>query len=358
MFASASAQQITGIDLGIHDLILEVGESYTFEVTYEPEDPPFNTLFWFVTDDSVIAVDGPRFTLEALRPGEADIFAESFDRFSYDVCHVTVSGSLPKDAAERKSGISFITLSEQDRAKITSYSLNNFLEFLDSVDLSEESFAKAGERVFSVTADVIPGSEEEESLRAQALGIIASGLTHLNLVTLNGTFEQILSFVETNENLKEVFEVAPFDLIEPVSDFSGQKAITLEGCTEDLTSVSAAHNCGFTGNGTTIAIIDTSMVSSHPEYEGRVIAEKCFSGNGTDYLCKDPDFSAEIDMSKVKNGSSSWDHGAFVTGIDAGKGGIAPDAKIVFAATASEYEWQCTADERSRYPCRGENDRC
>ena len=200
-FASASAQRITGIDLGVHDLTLEAGESYTFEVTYEPEIPLFYSLVWFVTDDSVIAIDGPRFTVEALKPGEADIYAESFDMAAHDVCHVTVSGSRPENAAEKKSGSSFITLSDEDRKKITSRFLSSYLRFLESVDLSEESFDKAMQRTFNVIADVEPGTEEAESRRAYALGMAkADPLDKLNAVTLQGTLSQILLFAENNEN--------------------------------------------------------------------------------------------------------------------------------------------------------------
>lgn len=35
---------VTKIDLGADDLTLEVGESYTFRVTYEPEEPSFHAL--------------------------------------------------------------------------------------------------------------------------------------------------------------------------------------------------------------------------------------------------------------------------------------------------------------------------
>ena len=62
---------ITKIDLGVTSLNLSVGESYTFHVTYEPENTVLTTLLWYVTDDSVISIDPMTFTVTAKEDGEA-----------------------------------------------------------------------------------------------------------------------------------------------------------------------------------------------------------------------------------------------------------------------------------------------
>ena len=114
---AAQSGPITKIDLGVTELNLSVGESYTFDVRYEPEDTVLTTLDWQVTDDSIITVDSLTNTVTALANGEARIFAESFDGFSYAVCTVTVGDSAAKDVSIMKSGGDFMDLSPEDKQR-------------------------------------------------------------------------------------------------------------------------------------------------------------------------------------------------------------------------------------------------
>ena len=61
---------ITKIDLGVSSLQLAVGESYTFQVKYEPEDTVLTTLDWYVSDESVLSLDPLTATITALAEGE------------------------------------------------------------------------------------------------------------------------------------------------------------------------------------------------------------------------------------------------------------------------------------------------
>lgn len=137
---------ITKIDLGVDILTLEVGESYSFRVTYEPENPRYHALKWSVSDNSILEIDPVHFTVTALKAGTARILAESLDGFSYDICTVTVSGNLPKDVGAAKSGGSFLTLSAEDRSKITSFSITRYLDFLEGSTLTDDAFADASRR--------------------------------------------------------------------------------------------------------------------------------------------------------------------------------------------------------------------
>ena len=96
------SSRVTKIDLGTDDLTLEVGESYTFRVTYEPEEPSVHALKWNISDESVIEIDPAHFTVKALRPRTARILAESPEGYAYDICTVTVKGLLPKRCCCRK----------------------------------------------------------------------------------------------------------------------------------------------------------------------------------------------------------------------------------------------------------------
>ena len=99
-----SGGSVTKIDLGIRELTMEVGGSYTFRVTFEPENTAYPYLRWYSSDESVIRIDGLSFTVTALAPGNAVIYAESLDSVSHAVCSVQVSGAVGKDAADLISG--------------------------------------------------------------------------------------------------------------------------------------------------------------------------------------------------------------------------------------------------------------
>jgi subtilisin family serine protease len=109
-----------------------------------------------------------------------------------------------------------------------------------------------------------------------------------------------------------------------------------------------AHAAGWTGAGTTVAILDTGVDVDHPFLGGRVIAQYCSS---------DPDPSEPSEQSLCPNGASTddsadidslpacasafgtiCDHGTHVAGIAAGNGsgvagapiaGVAPGADII-----------------------------
>ena len=96
------------------------------------------------------------------------------------------------------------------------------------------------------------------------------------------------------------------------------------------------HSSGFDGAGGAVAILDTGIDTSHPDFGGRIVAEACFSTT-------DPSFDAQ---SLCPNGSESavgpgtggdctstgavdCDHGTLVAGIAAGVNGVAPGADII-----------------------------
>ena len=201
-----SYRPVTKIDLGISSLTLEVGESYTFNVTYEPENTAFPYLRWYSSDDAVVGIDGIHFTITALSPGNAVIYTESLDSVSHAVCSVQVDGAAAKDAADLLPGSELIPLTETERAKIISGPLKNFMDYVLSTGFSPESYQKASQREFLVAADVVPGTEKAESQKALSMGMAASyPLENLNMITLQGTFDQIIAFAAGDPDLLEIF---------------------------------------------------------------------------------------------------------------------------------------------------------
>ncbi len=108
----------------------------------------------------------------------------------------------------------------------------------------------------------------------------------------------------------------------------------------------AAHHAGYTGAGTTVAILDTGVDVDHPFLGGRVVAQYCSSspaGPGQRSLCpngRTEDDNADIDSLAACSAASGalCDHGTHVAGIIAGNGtgvagapsaGVAPGADLI-----------------------------
>ncbi|MFC4112490.1 S8 family peptidase [Nonomuraea zeae] len=108
-----------------------------------------------------------------------------------------------------------------------------------------------------------------------------------------------------------------------------------------------ANDAGWTGRGTTVAVLDTGIDRDHPFFTGRLVDEACFSssdaGDGTVSLCPNNQPSqtgvgaanAETTQCMV-NGASACSHGTHVAGIAAGRmttgapsDGVAPAAGVL-----------------------------
>lgn len=366
-----SNSPVTHIDLGVTALTLEPGESYEFHITYEPADPDITTLSWYVTDERVVQVDPMDAVVTALAEGEAQIFAQSMDGFSHAVCTVTVGTSAAKDITVMKSGSDILGLSAQDMKKITARTLLDYINFLSDAWLDADSLENVTPRWFDVVAAVRPGKETEQSELALSLGVEQSyPLPDLHAVTLAGQFDAILAYIKDNPDLVSVYEFGPVWINDPIPEEldsgSIRKAIGLQGKVEELTHVSVAHNLGLTGKGRTIAVMDTGLDYNHEQFKdkngkSRVVYEACFSGSGSN---NGKQYMSVCENGSTKAGSSAafsaydrrdFNHGAHVTGIAAGKDGIAPDASIISVQIFSQVVWNCNRDELQKYSCGGKH---
>jgi len=276
---------ITNFDLGVSELELGIGESFTFDVQYEPEDTILREFRWFSTNSSVADIDIASNTVTATGAGTTVLFAESLDGSTFAECTLTVNGPESKDGSEAAS-FGLEALSDEDHRKIKSETFRNFYDFIFANEFDAESMNDAGQRIFSLIAKVIPGTEIAESEKAAGLAMTdISALQNIHAIVFQGSFEQVLAYMENNENLREIagggLTFLDPSLPELAAD-NGQKSVNLQSNVEKITEVSLAHDQGYKGKGITIGILDTGLDKNHEQFKGRVIKEKCFSTSGED----------------------------------------------------------------------------
>lgn len=105
-----------------------------------------------------------------------------------------------------------------------------------------------------------------------------------------------------------------------------------------LIGADRAHARNVTGAGQAVAVLDTGIDPDHPWFQGRILAQACFSAveDGVESLCPnglteqtDGDAADATTERCLSGGVNLCDHGSHVAGIAAGTGGVAPGAGIV-----------------------------
>ncbi|SEG94326.1 Subtilase family protein [Nonomuraea solani] len=143
----------------------------------------------------------------------------------------------------------------------------------------------------------------------------------------------------------------------------------LDASTALIRSVQA-NQAGWTGAGTTVAVLDTGIDRDHPFFSGRIADEACFSSSdasdGSVSLCPNNQPSqtgagaADAETAQcVVNTANACSHGSHVAGIAAGRmatgapaNGVAPAARILPIQVFSRIDNPLTcAIGGSRAPC-------
>ncbi len=322
-------QPITDIFLDVKELSMSVGDQVTLPLTWLPAETPAVFLKWY-TDDKTVSIDPGSLTVTALSAGKTRLLVESNSGFAWDYCDITVTGSEAKSAAEKKAGTELVTLSDSAREKIKADTILHYLDFLESSSFTPEDFAALSERHYNLTAVVRPGTVSAQSRLAASLGMEKTlELPDFSAVSLYGTLGQILEYAENNADLIRIFEFEPMTLDDPATEQeygTTAKSMNLKDNVEELTSVSTAHGLGLKGDNVVIAVIDSGLNKNHEQFMGRVIDEYCAGLADDDWHPSCDEGSSEPTNSRIKE---EYNHGSHVTGIAAGRDGIAPNAKII-----------------------------
>ncbi|MEV4473799.1 S8 family serine peptidase [Nonomuraea sp. NPDC049504] len=106
-----------------------------------------------------------------------------------------------------------------------------------------------------------------------------------------------------------------------------------------LIGADQVHQGSNTGANQAVAVIDTGIDVDHPWFQGRILAQACFSATedaGVESLCPsgateqlDGDAASATTPKCLLGSVNMCDHGSHVAGIAAGTGGVAPGAGIV-----------------------------
>ncbi len=214
----------------------------------------------------------------------------------------------------------------------------NFVESkIELIDLSHpkhlrilDEFDKGNEWVPTIVE--IHSTEVMEDVIASLSGIEIKNIRRLyGGVAFSG--EITLSGINKLANNSDVVTINLEEELRPLLDKSVQ-----------LINATIVWDLNYSGKDQTICVIDTGVNASHPDLQGKVLAEKCYcsypEGNNSD-CC--PDGTLEDDDAEDSSG-----HGTHVTGIivsqDLTYTGVAPNASVVVVKVCNSTESCVSSD--------------
>jgi serine protease AprX len=173
-----------------------------------------------------------------------------------------------------------------------------------------------------VTYESLPSSSDVTALKN--LGLETKTFSELPMVAVKGTKLEITSLLSSSLNAVSVYHNKDLNFLMKDS----RKLIGAERVWNEL---------GYTGKGTTVAVIDSGIDATHPDLpfgEEKVIQNVKFLAG--DLFSNEP-----LYLENVQNTDTSSGHGTHVAGTIAGLGtaseglytGVAPDAKLVGLST-------------------------
>ncbi len=88
--------KVAGVELDVHELTLEIGQTYTLTATVLPETAENKNVRWYADDSGVVSVDRRDGVITAEQVGTAAVWVETRDGYFTDTCYVTVVEAQPE----------------------------------------------------------------------------------------------------------------------------------------------------------------------------------------------------------------------------------------------------------------------
>ena len=179
-----------------------------------------------------------------------------------------------------------------------------------------------------IATRAVPVEETPEQVVADVQAPVDQVEGQTGTATLNVlTKEQYLARADVELSGTDTYKQAVWKMNAGINEDYITRSSGLRAYGNALSAVGApdAWARGWTGKGSTIAILDTGIDLDHPEFAGRILDAKCFTG-----MC-------DIGKETVDDGNG---HGTHVAGIAAaaldgvGTTGVAPDANLLIAKVA------------------------
>ena len=204
-----------------------------------------------------------------------------------------------------------------------------------------------GQVIVEVATNLSPNASAQDRVAA-----IASAQDNV-VATTAGSVNVVAKTERLPIMLLDVDEAAARSLASSVSVVSMMENTAETASVDDTIPLIGAldvYSQGYTGNGWSVAVLDTPQDTSHHFFADRVLQEACFSfnGEGKYSLCPNGE-DEQVGPGAAANCQVDWcDHGTHVVGIAAGNGsggsGVAKDAGIISVNVFSDLA-ECSGQE-------------
>ena len=192
--------------------------------------------------------------------------------------------------------------------------LDDGMSAAGSAELSTDGLAAAVEDVRESVLAELPAGSFRQNVRYELLPILAGSVDERGLQALRRD-GRVLA-------IEEDTWVRPIALERPATTTG--RTLNLEEAVPVIGADYVQNVLGITGEGITVAVLDTGIDNEHPDFEGKILDQYCYSSSRS---------CAPNNIVEGPNAQDEYGHGTAVSGIILSKGveahvGVAPGADL------------------------------